>query len=103
MNAAEDQRRPNRVDRGGGTSSGISDTASGCNSRHSRSSSACVMPVPTLAGINQPALRIVIAEQQRAEPVGYYFAGGPRSFRRESDDPGARTTAAASGGGSVDF
>jgi hypothetical protein len=37
---------PKRLVRGGGTSSGIREVASGCRRRHSRSSSAVLMPVP---------------------------------------------------------
>jgi len=36
---------PKRGERGGGTSSGIFETASGCSRRHSRSSSTWLMPV----------------------------------------------------------
>jgi hypothetical protein len=37
---------PNRLVRGGGTSSGISSVTSGCSRRRSRASSSCLMPVP---------------------------------------------------------
>jgi hypothetical protein len=37
---------PKRLPRGGGTSSGIVSVASGCSFRHSRSSSAVLVPVP---------------------------------------------------------
>ena len=60
---------PKRLVRGGGTSSGIVPMESGCILRHNRSSSPC------LAGSG--AVRIVVGEQQRAEPRPPPFRIGP--------------------------
>jgi hypothetical protein len=75
---------PKRLLRGGGTASGVSDTARGCRRRHSRSSSACLMP----AGIDEPSIRIVVGEQQRAEPWPRAFGIGPADHHEFLAEPG---------------
>ena len=55
MDPAQDQRAPNRLVRGGVTSSGISHVASGCKRRHRRQAAAVDMLLPsTRATLPQP-------------------------------------------------
>ena len=67
---------PKRVSRGGGALSGELERAKGSRRRRKSASTLAGMPVPT-GGIDQLAVVVIVAEQERAQMRPRTFRVGP--------------------------